>query len=169
MKRTKRFLPVKIKVLGWGDISTLRDTLSQKQGGFCLICKRKLNAPCLDHNHKKRIKGSGQIRGVLCRSCNVMLGKIENNCVRYSISQEELPEILRSMACYLERPHLPYIHPSDAPKTPKLKKSSYNKLKKIMKDAPSRKKCPEYPKSGKLTKPLEALYKEFQLEPEFYS
>lgn len=169
MKRTKPKTTRKIKVLGWGDISTLRDALSQKQGGFCPLCQRELNAPCLDHHHKKRIKGSGQVRGVLCRSCNVMLGKIENNCVRYSISQEELPMILRNMACYLEQPHLPYIHPSDAPKTPKLKKSSYNKLKKIMKDAPGRKKCPEYPKSGKLTKPLEALYKEFQLEPEFYS
>lgn len=169
MKRTKHFLPVKIKVLGWGDISALRDALSKKQQGICPICGKELNAPCLDHHHKKRIKGSGQVRGVLCRSCNVMLGKIENNCVRYCIAQEDLPTVLRSMALYLEQPHLPYIHPSDAPKTPKLKKSSYNKLKKIMNDASGRKKCPEYPKSGKLTKPLEALYKEFQLEPEFYS
>lgn len=169
MKRTIKNSKAKIKVLGWGDISTLRDALSQKQGGFCPLCQRELNAPCLDHHHKKRIKGSGQVRGVLCRSCNVMLGKIENNCVRYAISQEDLPRILRNMARYLEQPHLPYIHPSDAPKTPKLKKSSYNKLKKIMEDAPGRKKCPEYPKSGKLTKPLEALYKEFHLEPEFYS
>lgn len=169
MKRTTKNLPAKIKVLGWGDISPLREALCEKQQGFCPICCRKINAPCLDHHHKKRIKGSGQIRGVLCRSCNVMLGKIENNCVRYSISQEELPEILRNMAKYLEQPHLPYIHPSDAPKQKLLMKSSYNKLKKIMKEAPSKKKCPEYPKSGKLTKPLKALYKEYNLKPEFYS
>lgn len=165
MKRTR----FKIKILKEKDIKPLREALSKKQRGLCLICKKPLNAPCLDHHHKKRIKGSGRIRGVLCRSCNVMLGKIENNCVRYSISQEELPEILRSMAWYLERTYLPYIHPSDAPKIPKLKKSSYNKLKKIMKADPGRKKCPEYPKSGKLTKPIKVLYKEFQLKPEFYS
>lgn len=169
MKRTTIKTKVRIKVLGWGDIVALRETLCQKQQGICPVCQRMLNAPCLDHHHKRRIKGSGQIRGVLCRSCNVMLGKIENNCVRYSISQEELPEILRNMAKYLEQPHLPYIHPSEAPKPKLLKKSSYNRLKKIIKEAPGKKKCPEYPKSGKLTKPLKALYKEFNLKPEFYS
>jgi hypothetical protein len=100
-----------------------------------------------------------------------MLGKIENNCVRYSIAHKNLPEVLRNMADYLERPQLPYIHPTDAPKAPLLKKSSYNKLKKVMEVSANRKKkkCPEYPKSQKLTKPLEALYKEFNIEPEFYS
>jgi len=166
---TKRFSKEKIKVLGWGDIGPLREAISQKQGGFCPICQRILNAPCLDHHHKKRIKGSGQIRGVLCRGCNVMLGKIENNCIRYSISQEELPEVLRRMAQYLEQEHLPYIHPSDASKPPKLMKSSYNKLKKLVDQAPGKRKCPEYPKSGKLTKPLQKLYREFCLAPEYYS
>jgi hypothetical protein len=116
-----------LKILKHCDISTLREVLCQKQQGICPICCKELNAPCLDHHHKKRIKGTGQIRGVLCRACNVMLGKIENNCVRYSIAQEGLPAVLRNMATYLEQPHLPYIHPSDAPKAKKLRKSSYNK------------------------------------------
>jgi len=158
----------KIKILGWGDIGTLREALSQKQGGFCPICHRKINAPCLDHHHKKRLKGSGQIRGVLCRSCNVLLGKIENNCVRYAICQEELPDVLRHMALYLEQAHLPYLHPSEAAKPMILKKSSYNKLKKIVQDAPGVKQVPPYPKSGRLVKSLQKLYKEFHLPPEFY-
>jgi hypothetical protein len=94
----------------------------------------------------------------------VLLGKIENNCARYSVSQQELPEVLYNMAKYLEKEHLPYLHPSEAPKAKKLKKTSYNKIKAV-----SRKKCPSYPRSGKLTKVLERLYEEYQIEPEFYA
>lgn len=63
--------------------------LVAKQRGLCAICgvsfnKReykgggpfrktiKLNVPCVDHCHK-----TGKIRGALCYSCNVQLGKLE--------------------------------------------------------------------------------------------
>lgn len=148
------------------DLLPLRKKLEKKQNNLCLICEKELSSPVLDHQHKKRIKGTGLIRGVLCRQCNVMLGKVENNCVRYSIKQNELPFILRNMANYLERKHLPYIHPSEAPKQKKLKKSSYKKLAKIIGDE---QKVPDYPKSGKLTKSLKKLYLKYGVRPEFYA
>lgn len=157
----------KPKQLKWDEVSSLRGKLLQKQKGICPICKRHIVNPVLDHHHIRRVKGTGQIRGVLCSACNVMLGKIENNCTRYCISQEELPETLRNMAKYLTKKQEPYIHPSEAPKIPKLMKSSYNELAKAMKD--SKYKIPEYPKSGRLTVRLAKLFEKFEIEPKFYS
>jgi hypothetical protein len=162
-------MKIEPELLRWADVESMRAILSHEQLGICPICRKKLNNPCLDHQHTKKVKGSGQIRGVLCRSCNVLLGKIENNCARYSVSQKELPEVLHNMAKYLLKEHLPYLHPSEAPKPKKLKKSSYNKLKNIAHEASSLNKFPEYPKSGKITKPLEKMYEEFDVEPEFYA
>ena len=144
----------------------LRERLLKEQDGICLICKRVVKNPVLDHHHIKRVKGSGLIRGVICSLCNVFLGKIENNCSRYKIDQDELPTMLRSIADYLEKKDLPYLHPSEVPKEPKLKKSSYNRLKK---EASQYQKWNiPYPKSGKLTKKLEALFIKYNIEPEFY-
>lgn len=149
--------------LKWSDIDGVRSLLSHEQKGLCPLCERPLKNPCLDHQHKKRVKGTGLIRGVLCASCNIMVGKIENNCSRYNICQEELSSFLRNLANYLDNDHLLYMHPSEAPKPKKLMKSSYNKLKALST------KCPAYPRSGKLTKALERLYAEYEIEPEFYA
>lgn len=160
-KMTKKIIQLKNK-----DMVSLREELIKKQKNVCPLCERKINSPVIDHQHKKRIKGSGLLRGVLCRSCNVMLGKVENNCVRYSISQNELPAYLRNMANYLEKEHLPYIHPSEAPKVKRLKKSSYKRLVKIVN---GKQKVPDYPKSGKLTKPLKELYTKYGVQPKYYA
>lgn len=94
--------------------------------------------------------------------------------MRYGITQEELPTVLRSVADYLERAQLPYIHPSEAPKKQILTKTSYNKLKKAY---TGKAKFPVYRtiKKGKtiknvqgLTKPLEKLFIEYGIEPTFY-
>jgi hypothetical protein len=53
------------------------------------------------------------------------------------------------------------IHPREKPKEKKIMKSKYNKLKKIFLEKYPNKKFPEFPKSGKLTKPLEKISKEF--------
>lgn len=150
------------------DVPKLRKFLLKKQKGICLICKKDIKDPCLDHSHIKRIKGTGLIRGVLCRTCNVFIAKSENNCTRYGIDQKDLPTILRACAEYLEKDHLPYIHPSEKPKEPKLKKSSYNKLKKAYEKSGRKAKFPEYPKSQKLTKKIGELFEELKIEPEFY-
>lgn len=151
------------------DVPELRQRLLKKQGGICPICEKTADAPCLDHHHVKRIKGSGQIRGVLCRSCNVLIAKMENNCVRYGVGAENLPRVLRNMALYLERPQLPYIHPSEKEKARKITKTSYNRLKKLfVSNGGEGSRFPEYPKSGKLTVKLSEKFIEFNIEPEFY-
>lgn len=63
------------------------DRMLLSQNGRCKICgkmpKRKL---FVDHNHKTLV-----IRGLLCHSCNIMLGNAEDK-----------PIILRLAALYLE-------------------------------------------------------------------
>lgn len=157
-----------VKQLKHNELPELRDKLLKQQKGICPICKRIIEDPVLDHHHMKRIKGTGLIRGVLCRQCNVMLGKIENNCSRYGISQEELPAILTNMSRYIRRKHKPYRHPSAAEKPCKLMKSSYNELAQAIK-ADGRYKVPQYPKSGQLTKELRAWFEKLGIEPKFYS
>ncbi len=154
--------PVQLK---HSDVPSIRGDLLKQQNGVCPICNREIKDPCLDHSHTRRNKGSGLVRGVLCRACNVLVAKMENNCVRYGIVHMELPDVLRNMATYLEQTDLPMIHPSEAPKPKLLKKSSYNKLKKVYE---GRAKFPPYPKSKRLTKDLERLFCKHELEPEFY-
>ncbi len=157
---------MEIKQLKNKDIKPLREQILKEQNEICPICKKKINSPVLDHHHSKKVKGTGQIRGVVCLGCNIMIGKVENNCMRYNISQQELPVVLINISEYLEKDQYPYIHPSEKTPEPKLKKSSYNKLKKVYS---GKAKFPEYPKSKKLIKPLKKLYKKYKLEPEFYN
>ena len=44
------------------------------QKGKCAICKQTLTSPCIDHEHK-----SGKIRQLLCRACNILLGKAKED------------------------------------------------------------------------------------------
>lgn len=160
MKNKKQLVQLRYK-----DVSVLRDKLLKKQKGICPICVLEIHDPCLDHSHRKKLNGTGLIRGVLCRTCNSLIAKIENNCSRFKISQKKLPKILCNISVYLEKDHLPYIHPTEKEKPKKLKKSSYNKLKKQYN---GRAKFPKYPVTKKLTKKLEKLFIKCDLEPEFY-
>jgi hypothetical protein len=52
-------------------------TMVDKQFGICKICCEKLphyRKVCIDHDH-----GTGEVRGLLCHRCNVLIGQIENN------------------------------------------------------------------------------------------
>jgi len=158
----------KLRQLKSSDIKKVRRWLLKKQNGRCAICGENPKRPCLDHEHKKRLKGTGLIRATICSNCNVFLGKAENNCVRYGIGLKELPRRLYQMSKYLRRPHTHLIHPSEAPKPKKLMKRSYNKLHTLYKKNPTRAKFPPFPKSGKMIKGLEKLYSHYELEPEFY-
>lgn len=54
--------------LSTGDYQRLYDA----QGGVCAICQRATGASrrlSVDHDHK-----TGEVRGLLCRPCNTMLG-----------------------------------------------------------------------------------------------
>ena len=147
------------------DIQRVREELLLEQSGICPICKSDCRTPVLDHEHKKGLKGSGLIRGVLCSSHNVFLGKIENNCRRYGISLEELPNVLRNIADYLEAPHKPYIHPSERPKKKILLKSSFNRLISAIKKSGCEKdikKIPNY--TGNVTKLITEMATKYNIE-----
>ncbi len=152
------------------DVPRLRRwMLKKRQNGRCLICRKKARKlrPCLDHHHKKKIKGTGLIRGVLCSNCNVFLARIENNSMRFGINNSDLPRILRNVADYLDSPQYPYMHPTEKPKEKGLGKSSFNILKKLHDAEYPRRKALEYPKSGKMIVKLDKLFKEFDVEPNF--
>ena len=62
------------------------DELYKKQGGCCAICKehqsRLKKRLCVDHHH-----ASGDVRGLLCVSCNNAIGLLKDdalNCFRAS-------------------------------------------------------------------------------------
>lgn len=52
------------------------DELFIAQGGVCKICLRTNGKKrlCVDHCHK-----TGKVRGLLCNSCNTLVGYVENN------------------------------------------------------------------------------------------
>lgn len=154
-----------IRELKTTEVQKFRKFLLHKQKGICPVCELKITDPVLDHSHKKRIGGSGKCRGVVCRTCNVFLAKSENNAVRYRIKIVDLPRILRNIAKYLEKPHLPYLHPSERNKPKKLKLSSYKKLQKAW---DGKGIFPPYPERGGVTIKLTALFTKYGIEPEFY-
>lgn len=59
------------------------DQMENEQSGVCYICEEpeqiinpKTNLPyrlCVDHDHT-----TGQVRRLLCRSCNLLVGQLEN-------------------------------------------------------------------------------------------
>jgi len=47
------------------------DGLAARHDGLCWICRTQ-KATCVDHDHK-----TGQVRGALCRVCNMVLHYVE--------------------------------------------------------------------------------------------
>lgn len=60
--------------------------LFQEQGGKCKICNEPMLRPALDHSH-----ATGEVRGLLCPSCNSGLGFFKDN-----------PEALAAAARYVQ-------------------------------------------------------------------
>ncbi len=50
------------------------ETMFEKQGGICPICLEKFSSLVVDHNHNR-----GNIRGLLCHSCNLGIGSFRDN------------------------------------------------------------------------------------------
>lgn len=85
--------------------------------------------------------------------------------MRFKIEKANLPTILRSTADYFEKEQYPYVHPSEKAKHRRLKKTSYNNLKKAY---TGKKEFPKYPASGKLTVGLKQLFESYKITPEYY-
>ena len=84
--------------LSMSDYKQLHDS----QNGLCAICKqpeRKYKYLAVDHDHN-----TGHIRGLLCASCNNVLGLVKDD-----------PRILSSAIAYLQHTHMPNSSVSDVP------------------------------------------------------
>lgn len=154
------------------DLQKIRDLWYTENSGICPILKipvEKSNI-VIDHQHKLKSElpddtGKGCCRGAIEFRCNALEGKITNAFKRYGLEKQiDLPTFLRNLADYLDNNKIHedvlYIHPSEKPKSKKLRKSSYNKLKKL------EKKLPEY--TGNYTKNIEKLFNKHKITPEFY-
>ena len=69
------------------------DATLAKQGGKCAICgtdnlsKYKVKYFDVDHNHT-----TGQVRGLLCRDCNVTTGVVENKWDKIQLIRQYIAE-----------------------------------------------------------------------------
>ena len=53
------------------------DTMMKEQNGVCAICNKPAKVGkslCVDHDHK-----TGKIRGLLCQSCNLLIGNAKDD------------------------------------------------------------------------------------------
>lgn len=97
--------------------------LLKEQGGICPLCETPIDMHlqkgnrtdyALDHCHE-----TGQIRGVLHRSCNGALGKMDNAIGRWgakSMRYKDIVPYLERVLEYYKQPLKPFIYPSH--KTP---------------------------------------------------
>lgn len=92
-----------------------RRQLQIVQGGNCALCGKPVDLTIpkegvVDHNHD-----TGEIRGVLHRSCNSGEGKIANaagSWVAKSMSYPDIINALRQLLAYYERPGTGLIYPT---------------------------------------------------------
>lgn len=133
-----------------------------KKSCICPICNKEINNPVVDHQHKKKVRGTGRIRNNICSNCNVFIAKTENNCTRFKIAQEELPEVLKNISEYFGAQQYNIIHYTDKESRPTLSKIQANKVLKYWEYLYPGKKKLSYPKSGVLTKDWEDALKKLQ-------
>ena len=149
----------------WESTSTsvrlIRESLLKKSC-ICPICNKEIINPVVDHQHKKKVRGTGRIRNNICSNCNVFIAKTENNCTRFKIAQEELPEVLKNISEYFGAQQYNIIHYTDKESRPTLSKIQSNKVLKYWEYLYPGKKKLKYPKSGVLTKDWEEALKKLE-------
>lgn len=88
--------------------------LKMEQGGMCPVCGLEIDLKIkgegvIDHDHT-----TGRIRGVLHRSCNAALGKVDNAAGRWGAKSMNYAAILmwlKRMVLYYEKDPTPWIYP----------------------------------------------------------
>ena len=108
-------------------VAGVRAALLVKQGGLCALCQLPLPLAqaVLDHDH-----ATGLVRGTIHRSCNSLLGTVENNCKRFGV--QHLSAFLHGAASYLQSHAVDrtgLVHPSH--KTEDEKRDSRNKKARL--------------------------------------
>lgn len=91
------------------QVKPTRDSRWLANGRKCELCQLSAaqDKVVLDHCHER-----GWVRGSICRGCNSLLGKVENNYKRYGV--QNLSAFLHGAAAYLQRNsthHTGLIHP----------------------------------------------------------
>lgn len=120
--------------------------LLKEQGGNCLVCKKRINVKTtgrasdytLDHSHS-----TGEVRGVLHRSCNSAEGRVRHSVSRWGAKgndEEAIIEYLEGLAKYLRECHegtrtTGLMYPNH--KTPE-EKAAAAKVKRRKRDAAKR-------------------------------
>lgn len=117
-----------VKVPRTGLRSFMLRHLKTVQNGLCPLCGKPIDITIkgegvTDHDHD-----TGQIRGILHRSCNAAEGKISNAAARWgakSSKYEDIIPYLESLVAYLKQPATQFIYPMH--KTADEKKDARNK------------------------------------------
>lgn len=143
------------------SVSLIRETILNTNN-ICPVCKKTINKPVVDHEHSGRIFGTGRIRNNICSNCNVFIAKVENNCKRYGIMLEELPEVLNNISKYFTQQQYNILHYTEKLGKPFLSKTTANKILKYWEHLfGGKKKKIKYPRSGIITKDWEEAILEF--------
>ena len=108
------------------QIKKLKLQLLEEQDYICPLCKIDMVALtpfniCLDHDHE-----TGLIRGVLCRNCNSMEGKI-HNCIRRAKRLLEAQIWFDNLITYWGKARTCRSFPHPLYKTPEQKKEARRK------------------------------------------
>ena len=80
------------------ELRDVRPKLCAKQDWTCPLCMKSLRdkQPVIDHCHN-----TGYIRGVLCRNCNGLEGKVKTASIR-AVGTEEYINWLTNLVTYLK-------------------------------------------------------------------
>ena len=89
------------------EIKGYRESALEEQGGICPLCETEiaLEDSALDHCHKQ-----GNVRMVLHRWCNAVLGRVENWSNR--VGKTDNLTFLKNTVKYLEMSHTDILHPT---------------------------------------------------------
>lgn len=154
------------------EVKQLRHQLLTEQGGRCPLCGTVITEPCLDHQHKRRKAdpvgpdGAGLVRGVLCRDCNALEGRIWNAMTRHLQPRTVQDRVrwLQNLISYYNKPASNIIYPGEAPRQ-RLSRRNFNTLKKAYAADHPKAKPLTYPRSGYITKTLVPLYEHYGINP----
>ena len=124
-------MPRPLQRLTASTMPSVRLMMWKRQGGKCLVCGKPINVTvqgkgsdyALDHCHE-----SGEVRGLLHRSCNSALGKIDHAAGCWgakSMKYEDIIPYLKAVVAYyewVEKNPTGMMYPSH--KTPEQKKEA---------------------------------------------
>ena len=87
--------------------SQLAKWRKENEPSKCPILNRETDDWVVDHDHS-----SGEIRGVISRQANTLIGKVENIYTSMCKGDpRELPDVLENIASYLRQPDSEILHP----------------------------------------------------------